>query len=230
MNVSQKKIKKNNNFFSREKKRFHSSQESSLIEDQKKLFGMKPIVTENSINYEPLKTENYQKPIIIDKMINKKTNNILKKKNTKNNNKKEIDLIEKYLSKNYKIYYNVIIKNNNDVYNDIKKFYKENEKKSDIKDLLNKKIYETIISDLLAYYKKINNPIKKKELDIINKLLVQEDKKIDIFFEQLSVDKRLNSFFVDLINSVEKVKTHLLVTNSFDSSVDLDVSENEINN
>jgi hypothetical protein len=163
LNVSQKKLKKNNNVFSREKKRFHSSQESSLIEDQKKLFGMKPIVTENSINYEPLKTENYQKPIIIDKMINKKTNNILKKKNTKNNNKKEIDLIEKYLSKNYKIYYNVVIKNNNDSYNDIKKFYKENEKKSDIKDLLNKKIYETIISDLLAYYKKINNPIKKKE-------------------------------------------------------------------
>ena len=231
LNVSQKKLKKNNNVFSREKKRFHSSQESSLIEDQKKLFGIKPILTENSIKYEPLKTENYQKPIIIDKMINKKTNNILKKKNTKNNNnKKEIDLIEKYLSKNYKIYYNVIIKNNNDVYNDIKKFYKENEKKSDIKDLLNKKIYETIISDLLAYYKKINNPIKKKELDIINRLLVEEDKKIDIFFEQLSVDKRLNSFFVDLINSVEKVKTHLLVTNSFDSSVDLDVSENEVNN
>ena len=226
LNVSQKKNKQKNNNFKREKKRFHSSQESSIIEDQKKLFGMKPITNETIINYEPLKTENYQKPIIIDNMINKKTYNILKKKNTKNNNKKEIDLIEKYLSKNYKIYYNVIIKNNQDLYNDIKKFYKENEKKDNIKDLLNNKIYQTIIQDLSAYYKKINNPIQKKELDIINKLLLEDNEKIDTFFNQLSIDKKLNSFFAELINSVEKVKTQLLISNSFDSSVDLDVDEN----
>ena len=228
LNVSQKKNKKNNNSFKREKKRFHSSQESSIIEDQKKLFGIKPITNETNINYEPLKTENYQKPIIIDKIMNKKKScKLLKKKNTKNNTKKEIDPIENYLSKNQKIYYNVIIKNNNDLYNDMKKFYKENEKKDDIKNLLNNKIYEIIINDLTAYYKKINNPIKKKELNILNKLLVDDNEKIDTFFNQLSVDKKLNSFFVDLINSVEKVKTQLLVSNSFDSSVDLDVEEKE---
>jgi len=228
LNVSQKKNKKNNNSFKREKKRFHSSQESSIIEDQKKLFGIKPITNETNINYEPLKTENYQKPIIIDKIMDKKKSfTLLKKKNTKNNTKKEIDPIENYLSKNHKIYYNVIIKNNNDLYNDMKKFYKENEKKDDIKNLLNNKIYEIIINDLTAYYKKINNPIKKKELNILNKLLVDDNEKIDTFFNQLSVDKKLNSFFVDLINSVEKVKTQLLVSNSFDSSVDLDVEEKE---
>ena len=74
-------------------------------------------------------------------MDKKKSCKLLKKKNTKNNTKKEIDPIENYLSKNHKIYYNVIIKNNNDLYNDMKKFYKENEKKDDIKNLLNNKIY-----------------------------------------------------------------------------------------
>jgi hypothetical protein len=229
LNIRDKKIKQK---YINDKEIIYSSPESSLVEDQKKLFGLKKLNDDSNItsNYEHLKTENYQKPIIIDKSINAtKTSNFFKNKNLKKINKNENDLIEKYLSNNHKIYFNVIIKNNKDTLADFKKFYKENKKKNDIKELLNNKIYEIIKNDLISYCQKIQSPIKKKELEIIEKLLFDNDEKIDKFFNHLAVDKKLNSFFVDLINSVEKVKIELLTSKSLDSSDDVDVSEKDIN-